>query len=410
MKIAVIGSGISGLSAAYHLSKKYKVDLLEQDDHFGGHSYTYEIKKKNKTISVDLGFIVFNELTYPNLLNFFKELDVVYEKSDMSFAVSVQNTKIEYGGRGLKAIFANKSNILNFKFIKMISEIISFYKSATGLLSRDIENETLGSYLKKNHSSKYFVNFHIIPMVAAIWSMPFSKAKDMPLKLFLNFFINHGLFKLKNRPQWYTVSNRSKTYVNKVLQKISGEHFKNYKVNKILRSEDNVRIFIGNEYIDYDHVVLASHADQSLKMIDNPNSDEIRILGEFKYVANKAILHTDEKLMPKNKLAWSSWNSISKEDLSETCVTYWLNNLQNLKCEENYFLTLNPVQKIEEDKIITKVNFTHPYFNTQTSRLQKELFSLQGKKRTWFCGSYFGYGFHVDGLKSSIEMMKHFNK
>jgi uncharacterized protein len=410
MKIAVIGSGISGLSAAYHLSKKYKVDLLEQDDHFGGHSYTYEIKKKNKTISVDLGFIVFNELTYPNLLNFFKELDVVYEKSDMSFAVSVQNTKIEYGGRGLKAIFANKSNILNFKFIKMISEIISFYKSATGLLSRDIENETLGSYLKKNHSSKYFVNFHIIPMVAAIWSMPFSKAKDMPLKLFLNFFINHGLFKLKNRPQWYTVSNRSKTYVNKVLQKISGEHFKNYKVNKILRSEDNVRIFIGNEYIDYDHVVLASHADQSLKMIDNPNSDEIRILGEFKYVANKAILHTDEKLMPKNKLAWSSWNSISKEDLSETCVTYWLNNLQNLKCEENYFLTLNPVQKIEEDKIITKVNFTHPYFNTQTSRLQKELFSLQGKKRTWFCGSYFGYGFHEDGLKSSIEMMKHFNK
>ena len=410
MKIAVIGSGISGLSAAYHLSKKYKVDLLEQDDHFGGHSYTYEIKKKNKTISVDLGFIVFNELTYPNLLNFFKELDVVYEKSDMSFAVSVQNTKIEYGGRGLKAIFANKSNILNFKFIKMISEIISFYKSATGLLSRDIENETLGSYLKKNHSSKYFINFHIIPMVAAIWSMPFSKAKDMPLKLFLNFFINHGLFKLKNRPQWYTVSNRSKTYVNKVLQKISGEHFKNYKVNKILRSEDNVRIFIGNEYIDYDHVVLASHADQSLKMIDNPNSDEIRILGEFKYVANKAILHTDEKLMPKNKLAWSSWNSISKEDLSETCVTYWLNNLQNLKCEENYFLTLNPVQKIEEDKIITKVNFTHPYFNTQTSRLQKELFSLQGKKRTWFCGSYFGYGFHEDGLKSSIEMMKHFNK
>ena len=292
----------------------------------------------------------------------------------------------------------------------MISEIISFYKSATGLLSRDIENETLGSYLKKNHSSKYFINFHIIPMVAAIWSMPFSKAKDMPLKLFLNFFINHGLFKLKNRPQWYTVSNRSKTYVNKVLQKISGEHFKNYKVNKILRSEDNVRIFIGNEYIDYDHVVLASHADQSLKMIDNPNSDEIRILGEFKYVANKAILHTDEKLMPKNKLAWSSWNSISKEDLSETCVTYWLNNLQNLKCEENYFLTLNPVQKIEEDKIITKVNFTHPYFNTQTSRLQKELFSLQGKKRTWFCGSYFGYGFHEDGLKSSIEMMKHFNK
>ncbi len=410
MKIAVIGSGISGLSAAYYLSKKHKVDLFEQDDHFGGHSYTYEIKTKNKIISVDLGFIVFNELTYPNLLNFFKELDVAYEKSDMSFAVSVQNTKIEYGGRGIKALFANKLNIFNFNFIKMIKEIISFYKTAPSLLNNDIEKETLGSFLNKENFSKYFINFHIIPMVAAIWSMPFIKAKDMPLKLFLNFFINHGLFKLKNRPQWYTVSNRSKTYVSKVLKKISGEHFKNYKVDTILRSEDNVRISIGKEYLDYDHVVLASHADQSLKMLNNPTFDEKRILGEFKYIDNIAVLHTDEKLMPKKKLAWSSWNSISKEDLSETCVTYWLNNLQNLKCKENYFLTLNPVQEIEISKVIAKVNFTHPYFNLETAKSQKKLFSLQGKKRTWFCGSYFGYGFHEDGLKSSIDMMKHFDK
>ena len=247
-------------------------------------------------------------------------------------------------------------------------------------------------------------------MVSAIWSMPFSKAKEMPLKLFLNFFINHGLFRLKNRPQWYTVSNRSKTYVSKVLKKISGEHFKNYKVDTILRSEDNVRISIGKEYLDYDHVVLASHADQSLKMLNNPTFDVKRILGEFKYIDNIAVLHTDEKLMPKKKLAWSSWNSISKEDLSETCVTYWLNNLQNLKCKENYFLTLNPVQEIEISKVIAKVNFTHPYFNLETAKSQKKLFSLQGKKRTWFCGSYFGYGFHEDGLKSSIDMMKHFDK
>jgi len=410
MKIAVVGSGISGLSAAYYLSKKFKVDLFEQDNHFGGHSYTYEIKNNNKKILVDLGFIVFNELTYPNLLNFFKELDVPYEKSDMSFAVSVQNTGIEYCGRGLKALFANKLNIINFNFIKMIKEIISFYKTAPSLLNNEIENETLGGYLEKINSSKYFTNFHIIPMVSAIWSMPFSKVKDMPLKLFLNFFINHGLFRLKNRPQWYTVSNRSKTYVNKVLKKISGEYFKNYKVDRISRSAHNVRITIGNEYLDYDHVVLASHADQSLKMLDNPTPDEKRILGEFKYVSNIAILHTDEQLMPRKKLAWSSWNSISKENLSKTCVTYWLNNLQNLKCKENYFLTLNPVQDIEKNKVISKVNFTHPYFNSQTAKLQKELHSLQGKKRTWFCGSYFGYGFHEDGLKSSIEMMKYFNQ
>ena len=410
MKIAVIGSGIAGLSSAYYLSKKFEVDLFEQDDHFGGHSYTYDIKKNNKIISVDLGFIVFNELTYPNLLNFFKELDVTYEKSDMSFAVSVKNTNIEYGGRGLRALFANKLNIINFNFIKMIREIISFYKHAPSLLQHEIENETLGEYLTRANLSKYFINFHIIPMVAAIWSMPFSKARDMPLKLFLNFFINHGLFRIKNRPQWFTVSNRSKAYVDRVLKKISGDCFKNYKVDRILRSNDNVRITVGNEHLDYDQVVLASHANQSLNMLDEPTSDEKRILGEFEYVSNIAILHTDEKLMPRNKSAWSSWNSISKEDLTETCVTYWLNNLQNLKCEENYFLTLNPIQKVEDDKIITKVNFTHPYFNSKTAKLQKELFSLQGKKRTWFCGSYFGYGFHEDGLKSSIEMIKYFNK
>ena len=411
MKVAVIGSGISGLSAAYHLSKKYKVDLFEQDDHFGGHSYTYDIRKNNGIIvPVDLGFIVFNELTYPNLFKFFDDLDVAYEKSDMSFAVSVKNSMVEYGGKGLKALFANKLNIFNPKFIKMVLEIIAFYKNAPFLLNENIDNETLGGYLEKSKKTKYFINFHIIPMVAAIWSMPFSKAKDMPLKLFLNFFINHGLFRLKNRPQWYTVTGRSRAYVSKVLQKISGKYFKNSKVNKISRSEDNVRISIGNndEYFDYDHVVLASHADQSLALLEDPTEEETSILKEFKYVDNVAYLHTDESLMPKRKLAWSSWNSISKKDLSSTCVTYWLNNLQNLETKENYYLTLNPIHEVKPKKIIKKVNFTHPYLNSKTSILQKDLYKLQGKKRTWFCGSYFGYGFHEDGLKASLEMLKYF--
>ena len=408
MKIAVIGSGISGLSAAYYLSKKYKVDLFEKEDYFGGHSYTYNIHKNGRTIPVDLGFIVFNELTYPNLFNFFDELGVLYEKSDMSFAVSIKNSVVEYGGRGVKALFSNKKNIFNYNFIKMIMEIVKFYKTAPLLLKEDIENETLGRYLEKSKFSKYFINFHIIPMVAAIWSMPFSKAKNMPLRLFLNFFINHGLFRLKNRPQWYTVTSRSRVYVNKVLKNISGEYFKNYKVSKISRSESNVRLTIGNEFLDYDHVVLASHADQSLKLLENPTAAEKNILKKFTYVSNVAYLHTDINLMPKKKIAWSSWNSISKSDLSNTCITYWLNNLQNLKSEENYFLTLNPVTEIDEKKIIKKINFTHPYFNISTLKLQKDFPLLQGKKRTWFCGSYFGYGFHEDGLKSSLEMIKTF--
>ena len=406
MKIAVVGSGISGLSAAFYLSKKYKVDLFEQDDHFGGHSYTFDIKKNNKTIPVDLGFIVFNELTYPNLIKFFNELSVPYEKSDMSFSVSIQDSNIEYGGRGLKAIFANKLNIFNLNFLRMIKEIMSFYQTAPTLIKKDLKNETLGSYLDRSNLSKYFIEYHIIPMVAAIWSMPLKKARDMPLKLFLNFFINHGLFKLKNRPQWYTVTNRSRTYVKKVLSTISGEVFKNYKVTEINRNEDNVRINIGNEHMNYDQVVLASHADQSLEILKDSSEEEKRILSKFKYVSNVAILHTDERLMPKRKLAWSSWNSISKGN--QTCVTYWLNKLQNLKCDNNFFLTLNPIYKISNSDIIQKVDFTHPYFNLETLKYQKDLNLLQGKKRTWYCGSYFGYGFHEDGLKSTINLIKNF--
>ncbi len=406
MKIAVIGSGISGLSAAYYLSKKFKVDLFEQEDYFGGHSYTYDIKNKIKTIPVDLGFIVFNELTYPNLINFFKELEVPFEKSDMSFSVSIKDTSIEYSGRGMKGIFANKLNIFNLNFLKMIKEIITFYKNAPSLLHKNLDGETLGSFLDKSNYSKYLIEYHIIPMVAAIWSMPLNKAKDMPLELFLKFFTNHGLFKLKNRPQWYTVTSRSRTYVEKVLKKISGEIFKNYKVNRISRSEDNVRVTIGDEYLDYDHVILASHADQSLQMLENPTDDETRILSKFKYVSNSAVLHTDKKLMPRKKLAWSSWNSISKG--SKTCVTYWLNNLQNLECDDNFFLTLNPIYEIEKQKIIKNVNFTHPYFNKETLKLQKSLQSIQGKKRSWYCGSYFGYGFHEDGLKSTIDLIENF--
>ena len=406
MKIAVIGSGISGLSASYYFSKNYKVDLFEQDDHFGGHSYTYDIKEDNKIIAVDLGFIVFNEQTYPNLIRFFNELNVPFEKSNMSFSVSIKDTNVEYGGSGFNAIFANKKNLLNFKFLKMINEIINFYKTAPSLVNTETSNVTLGDYLKSSKLSKYFIEYHIIPMVAAIWSMPFQKAKEMPLKLFLNFFTNHGLFKLKNRPQWYTVSNRSRTYVKKVLEKISGEVFKNYKVSKILRSENNVRILIGNEYLDYDHVILASHADQSLELLDDPSLEESEILKKFTYVSNEAYLHRDENLMPIRKSAWSSWNSISKNE--NTCVTYWLNKLQNLNSEKNYFLTLNPVEAIDKNKIIKKIHFTHPYFNKDNVALQKDLHKLQGKKRTWFCGSYFGYGFHEDGLKSSKELFKKF--
>ena len=411
MKIAVVGSGISGLSAAYYLSKKHHVDLFEKEDHFGGHSHTIDLILNEKKISVDIGFIVFNHKTYPNLIEFFKENEVQIEKSDMSFAVSVNDTKFEYCGRGLKGIFANKSNLFDLSFLKMFFDILKFYKNCDKISEYE-EQVTLGEYLTKNKLSKTFVDYHLIPMVSAIWSMPPYEASKMPLKFFLKFFQNHGLFKLKDRPQWYTVTNRSRSYVNKVLSKISGEYYKNYVVNKIKRRDSGIDLYYGDksEYFSYDKVVLACHADQSLSLLDDPSNDEKQLLSNFSYKENIAVIHTDQNIMPNNKNVWSSWNSsIDKNNLENNSITYWLNLLQNLKFDQNIFLTLNPYLNIDENKILKKVKFTHPYFDQNALDNQINLKNLQNKRNTLFCGSYFGYGFHEDGIKSSIEMLKTIN-
>ena len=411
MKIAVVGSGISGLSAAYYLSKKHHVDLFEKEDHFGGHSHTIDLILNEKKISVDIGFIVFNHKTYPNLIEFFKENEVQIEKSDMSFAVSVNDTKFEYCGRGLKGIFANKSNLFDLSFLKMFFDILKFYKDCDKISEYE-EQVTLGEYLTKKKLSKTFVDYHLIPMVSAIWSMPPYKASKMQLKFFLKFFQNHGLFKLKDRPQWYTVTNRSRSYVNKVLGKISGEYYKNYAVNKIKRRENGIDLYYGDksEYFSYDKVVLACHADQSLSLLDDSSDDEKQILSNFSYKENIAVIHTDQNIMPNNKNVWSSWNSsIDKNNLENNSITYWLNLLQNLKFDQNIFLTLNPYLNIDENKILKKVKFTHPYFDQNALDNQINLKNLQNKRNTLFCGSYFGYGFHEDGIKSSIEMLKTIN-
>ena len=411
MKIAVGGSGISGLSAAYYLSKKHKVDLFEKEDHFGGHSHTIDVLINNKKVSVDIGFIVFNHETYPNLINFFNENHVEIEKSDMSFSVNVKGTNIEYCGKGLRGMFSNKLNILNPKFLRMFFDIINFYRNCDKI--KEFKDDiTLGEFLVNKKLSKSFIEYHLIPMVSAIWSMPPYEASKMPLKFFLKFFQNHGLFKLKNRPQWYTVSNRSRTYVNKVLSNISGEYFKNYKINLIKRQPSHVHIYYGekNEFFEYDKVVLASHADEALNIIEKPSEEEKKILQNFSYRSNLAVIHTDETVMPKNKNAWSSWNSIVSDGKdSKNSLTYWLNLLQNLICDQNIFLSLNPFLKIQDNKILKKVKFTHPYYDQNALGNQNKLNYLQNKNNTLFCGSYFGYGFHEDGLKSSIEMMKSIN-
>ena len=413
MKIAVVGAGISGLSAAYYLSKKHKVDLFEKENQFGGHANTIKVAyDHNKEIAVDIGFMVFNKNTYPNLINFFSENKIEIEKSDMSFSVSVKGSDMEYCGKGLGGIFSNKKNLLSLKFIKMFFEIISFYKNCEKIETEEIKSITLREHLEEIKISDYFINYHIIPMVSAIWSMPPFEATQMPLSFFLKFFKNHGLFKIKDRPQWFTVTNRSKTYVDKIISQISGEHFKNYNINKVVRSDFGAKIFYGeeNEFFDYDKVVIATHADEALKIIDNPTSDEELILKNFKYRGNIAVIHFDESIMPKDKKAWCSWNSsMSADNIERTSVTYWLNQLQNLKIDKNIFLTINPFREISADKTYKKVRFTHPYFDADALLNQKNLQKIQNKKNILFCGSYFGYGFHEDGIKSSIEMLRTLN-
>ena len=411
MKIAVVGSGISGLSAAYYLSKNHHVDLFEKGNHFGGHSHTIDLNIGTKKVAVDIGFIVFNFRTYPNLVKFFNENKIELEKSDMSFSVSLRNTIFEYCGKGLNGIFANRSNLFNPKFLRMFYDIIQFYKKCD-TFDKFNENVTLGNFLEKEKLSKEFINYHLIPMVSAIWSMPPYEANQMPLNFFLKFFQNHGLFKLKNRPQWYTIKNRSRSYVQNILSKISGEHFKNYAINKIKSKSSGIDLFYGgeSEFFNYDKVVIATHADEALSLIDNPTNEEREILSKFSYRENVAYIHTDKKAMPKNKKTWSSWNSsLKKDEIEKSSITYWLNLLQNLKCDENIFLTLNPYYEIDQSKILKKVRFTHPYFDQLALDHQSKLNNLQNKRNILFCGSYFGYGFHEDGIKSSIEMLKNLN-
>jgi len=414
MKIAVIGSGISGLSSAYYLSKKHKVDLFEKEDRFGGHSYTIDVQynEKNK-IAVDIGFMVFNKITYPNLINFFLENNIDIEKTDMSFSVTVKNTNIEYCGKGIQGIFSNKKNLFDIKFLKMFFEIINFYKKCENLDLNKLQNKiTLGEYLKEIKISDYFIDYHIIPMVSAIWSMPPYEASQMPLTFFISFFKNHGLFKLKNRPQWYTVANRSKIYVDKILASISGEYYKNYEIHKIIRDNNGVKIFYGaeNEFFYYDKVVLSTHADDALKILVDASKEEKEVLSNFNYKKNIAVNHFDENAMPKNKKAWCAWNSsLNSNDKSQSSVTYWLNQLQNLKIDRNIFLTINPFFEINQNLVFKKIEFTHPYYDEKALENQSNLNSIQNKKNILFSGSYFGYGFHEDGIKSSLEMLRTLN-
>ena len=407
-KIAVIGSGIAGISASYFLSSKYDVHLFEQNNYLGGHTRTVKVKTDNN-ISIDTGFIVFNDKNYPDLIKFFDHLNVQTMNSDMSFAVSDINYNIEYGGKNLKSLFAQYKNIFNISYLKMIYEIYRFYKLCTNLKLENINNNfTIEDFLNSNNFSSYLKKLHIYPLISSIWSTNQNDVKNFPLKLFLNFFNNHDLFNFKYRPQWKYVQGGSNSYIKKILNLKKFNYTLNTKINKIVRSDNYVKIIKNGEEFSFDYLVIATHADQALKLIDNPTNDEKKILSEFEYTVNRAYLHSDRSIMPKNKKTWSSWNFIKnkKEDINFT-LTYWMNNLQKLKTKKEYFVTINP-DRIPKT-IHNEVSFTHPKFNLQTMKSQKKLKYLQGVNNTFFCGAYHGYGFHEDGIQSAAYIAKMLN-
>ena len=404
-KIVVIGSGISGISVSYFLSSKFDVHLYEKNNYLGGHTRTINIPTDNN-LPIDTGFIVYNNKNYPDLIKFFDHLNVKTLNSEMSFAVSDLFSKIEYSGKNFKTLFAQYKNIFSFDFIKMIYEIYRFYKLCNKTNFHNIDNNmTINDFLNINNFSKYVRDLHIYPLISSIWSTNESDVANFPFLLFVNFFKNHNLFSLKNKPQWKFVKGGSNSYVKKIIDHKNFNYSLDSKISKIVRSNNKIKIINNNVENYFDYLVIATHADQALQILDKPTKLEKKILSVFEYTNNKAYLHSDPKMMPDNKKTWSSWNFIkNKKNYNNFTLTYWMNNLQKLKTNSDYFVTINP-HKIPQ-RIHNEAFFQHPKFNLQTSKYQSKLRDLQGANNTFFCGAYHGYGFHEDGIQSAAYVAK----
>jgi hypothetical protein len=401
LDIAVVGSGISGLSAAWLLSKRHRVVLYEADNRLGGHSHTVDAGG----LAVDTGFIVFNENTYPNLTALFDHIGVATKCSDMSFAVSLDDGRLEYSGTGLLGLFAQRRNAISPRFWMMLRDLVRFYREAPRNVAA-LGMITLDEYLDAAGYGDGFRNDHLYPMAAAIWSTPAAKIGTYPAASFIRFCESHGLLKLTGRPVWRTVAGGSRCYVRRLSETIP-EVVSNYPIKAIVRTGNGVEVIgLEGNRRHFDHVVIAAHADEALKLLADPSMEERRLLGAFEYIFNDAVLHSDTRLMPQRRRVWSSWNYMTRDDLDgrRLAVTYWMNRLQGIESDQPLFVTLNPHKEIEADKILKQMRYSHPRFDAAAMEAQKQLWSLQGSRNTWFCGAYFGAGFHEDGLQAGLAV------
>ena len=404
--IAVVGSGISGLSAAWLLSQKHRVTLIEADTRPGGHSNTVDCEVDGVDVAVDTGFIVYNPPAYPNLTAMFRHLDVPTAASNMSFSVSMGNGAYEYAGSGLAQLVGQASNLLSPGHWMLMRDIPRFFKTALAKLPTLSEDMTIAQFLKAEGYSEYFLERHLLPMAGAIWSAANGDMRDYPARAFLKFFSNHGLLKITGRPLWRTVKGGSREYVSRLIRNGLFETRLRTPVTSIRRGPNGVTIRArSGEEQTYDDVVIAAHADQALALLSDATPEEKRLLSCFRYSKNRAILHRDDRLMPKRKRLWSSWNYLSEmppHSATTSAVTYWMNKLQPLPVETPLFVTLNPLEEPRMEKVMAEFDYAHPIFDPAAMAAQRDLWKIQGARRTWFCGAYWGSGFHEDDIQAGL--------
>ena len=418
MKVAVIGSGISGLSAALRLREHAQVSLFEAGDYFGGHTHTVDITlptpRGDVTYGVDTGFLVYNERTYPQLIALFSEMGVATTASDMSFSVQVPASgtepAIEWSGSNLATVFAQKRNLVNPRFLGMLSDVLRFNSLCTQIANEGRESaleQPLDEFLQQHGFGAAFRDWYFLPMLGSIWSCPTDQMLRFPVATMIRFCHNHGLLQVSNRPQWFTVIGGARHYVDKIIAQLPDVRL-NTAVLLIERDADGVSVVTREGSERFDHVVLATHSDQALGLLAHPSEAERQVLSRIGYQPNLAVLHTDESVLPQRRAAWAAWNyersARQEQESAQVCLHYLLNKLQPLPFSQPVIETLNPVRPIDPGKVLASFEYSHPVFDMAAIQAQREVPRLQGEQRTWFCGAWTGYGFHEDGLKSGLKV------
>jgi predicted NAD/FAD-binding protein len=415
LRIGVIGGGVAGIVSAYILARQHDVTLIEANDYVGGHTNTITIPAgPDEGMPIDTGFIVLNDKNYPNFTEFLKQLGVATRKSDMSFSFFCRDSRLAYSSEVPMGLFAQPGNMFRPSFLGMIRDILRFNNEARDDLRQGrLNGHTLGEYLHENNYSEAFVQHHLAPSAAAIWSTPATEILDFPIEPFLRFYEHHGLLQLVNRPQWYTVTGGSQTYVRRFLEIFPGTVLTSAPVERIKREPEEVHVQIKDgRALTFDRVVIAAHADQAYKMLADPSSEEHRLLGAWRYHNNHTLLHTYTGAMSPNRRMWASWNYIRDSGADPAVavidravsVAYYMNRLQGLRTEQQYFVSLNDPAPIPDRYIVKEINYTHPHFSFESMKTQAELPELNGLRHTYFCGSYFGYGFHEDAVRSAVAV------